>query len=463
METKPEVTRLPQVDKILRHPILVELQGSIRRDLLAELTRQQLDQLRSETGKGSDIPDLESIVQSIVGRADRLLRPGLARLINATGVILNTNLGRAPLAESLLKHICEVASGYCNLEFDLETGKRGERSRSLEALLRLLTGCEAALVVNNNAAAVLLTVCTFARDKEVIVSRGELIEIGGSFRLPDVISAAGGKLIEVGTTNRTRLADFRQAITASTGLFLRCHRSNFEIVGFTQEVGLDELVALSAESGIPVLEDLGSGALIDLARLGFASEPTVQSQLKCGADLVSFSGDKLLGGPQAGIIVGKKEAIERLHKSPLYRALRPDKLTLAALELLLSHYLSPSVEQLVPTIAMATTEVGALKIRAENFARQAMCQLKNIRCTAIATESAAGGGSLPGKTLSSYGVALDSKIKPNHLAAKLRRNRVPIIAIVKEEHAVIDLLTVFPNDEATILSALTEIDRQLSR
>jgi L-seryl-tRNA(Ser) seleniumtransferase len=430
--------------------------------LIAELTRQRLDQLRFDLSKGKELPDLEAIAQSIALQAERLLKPGLARLINATGVILNTNLGRAPLAESVLKHICEVASGYCNLEFDLDSGKRGERSRQIEALLRILTGCEAALVVNNNAAAVLLVVSTFARDREVIVSRGELIEIGGSFRLPDVIRAAGGNLKEVGTTNRTRLSDFRQAITPNTGLLLRCHRSNFEIVGFTQEVALEELVLLSAESGIPVLEDLGSGALIDLGQLGFAGEPTVQSQLKAGADLVSFSGDKLLGGPQAGIIVGKRPAIERLHKSPLYRALRPDKLTLAALEILLAHYLSPSVEKLVPTVEMASSKASELRARAEAFASKADLCLKHIACAAVATTSAAGGGSLPGKTFSSYGVALDSKVQPNQLAAMLRRNQPPVVAIVKEEQVILDLLTVFQPDEETLLAALIAIDSQLS-
>jgi len=458
VETSSKISRIPQVDKVLRHPRLVELQQQVRREILTELTRLELENLRAALAKGKDVPDFEAIVESVCARAGELLNPALNRLINATGIILNTNIGRAPIAQPVLDHMSEVASGYCNLELDLQSGKRGERSRNIDTLLSLLTGCESSLVVNNNAAAVLLAVSTLARNREVIVSRGELIEIGGSFRLPDVIVAAGGVLVEVGTTNRTRLSDYKKAITDKTGLLLRCHRSNFEILGFTEEVSLEELSELSRESGIPLLEDLGSGALIDLSSIGFAGEPTVQSQLRAGAELVSFSGDKLLGGPQAGVIVGKKSTIERLHKSPLYRALRPDKMTLAALEMLLTLYLSPAPEKKIPALKMAHAPMDELKIRAESFAKKANPLLKNLQCQPAPTQSAPGGGSLPGKTMASYGLALQTKIQPNQLAAHLRKNKPPVIAVVHDDRTILDLRTVLPSEENQLLEALVSID-----
>ncbi len=457
------MNRIPQVDKVLRHPLLVELADTIRRDVITDLVRRELDRIRAEISTGAAIPTLDQLAQTIVMRASNITSPALNRLINATGVILNTNLGRAPLAKSVLDHLSEVAAGYCNLEFDLEAGKRGERSRNIETLLSLLTGCEAGIVVNNNAAAVLLAVSTLARNRQVLVSRGELIEIGGSFRVPDVIVSAGGTLVEVGTTNRTRLADFQRAITPETGLMLRCHRSNFEIVGFTEEVSLEELVELSRKTGVPVLDDLGSGALIDLAAFGFAGEPTVQSQISAGADLVSFSGDKLLGGPQAGIIVGKRKTVDLLHKSPLYRALRPDKLTLAAVELVLTQYLLAHPESQIPVLKMAHTPVDELKSRAEALAQKVNALLKNIRLNPVATESAAGGGSLPGKTMPSFGVAVDSKAKPNQMSTYLRRNHPPIISVVQEDRTILDLRTVAPEDEQVIVEALQKIEQMISR
>lgn len=461
METSAQTARIPQVDKVLRHHRLVELQTTVRRDIIASLVRQKLDKCRADLASGTSVPELESIVNSVVEAAASLMAPRLHRLINATGIILNTNLGRAPLSESILQRAIDVAAGYCNLEFDLATGKRGERARGIETLLQLLTGCEAALVVNNNAAAVLLAVSTFAHDRQVIVSRGELIEIGGSFRLPDVIMAAGGDLVEVGTTNRTRLADFRQAVNENTGLFLRCHRSNFAVVGFTEEVCLPDLVSMSAETGVPVLEDLGSGALIDLENLGFAGEPTVSSQLKAGADLVTFSGDKLLGGPQAGIIVGKKKAVERLHKNPLYRALRPDKLTLSTLETLLCQYLSPNAECMIPALNMARTSVDELRARAEAICVKANASCRHIKCVIIETESAAGGGSLPGKTMPSYGVALAGKMPPNQMTRYLRSGHVPVVAVVHEERVILDLRTVLPHEEAILLEAIKKLDQKI--
>lgn len=459
MDATSKVARIPQVDKVLRHPLMLAEQERIKREILTELTRRELEELRENSARLKDLPDLETIVQSIIDRARQLTKPGLTRIINATGVILNTNLGRAPLPADVLGHLSEIACGYCNLEFELESGKRGERGGHIETLLRLLTGCQAAIVVNNNAAAVLLAVNTLARNREVIVSRGELIEIGGSFRLPEVIVAAGGTLIEVGTTNRTRIGDFRQAINENTALMLRCHRSNFEIRGFTEEVTLDELVALSRTTGIPLLEDLGSGALIDLCESGLGSEPTVASQVEAGSELVTFSGDKLLGGPQAGIIAGRKDTVQRLRKNPLYRALRPDKLTLSALEAVLRHYLSPNPASLIPALTMALMPASQLEERAKAFAARANLALKKINCEVVATESTPGGGSLPGRTQLSFGITLRCRIKPNQLAAYLRRASPPVVAVVKEDQTVLDFRTVRGDEENLLLDALLSIDQ----
>jgi L-seryl-tRNA(Ser) seleniumtransferase len=304
LEKKMTTTRLPQVDRILRHPEVLDAQTRMRRDLVADLVREELERLRNNDRVSDSEMELEAIASKVVAKVDALLSPALRKTINATGVVLNTNLGRAPISAAAIAYLQEVATGYCNLEIDLGSGKRGKRSARIDALLRLITGAEAAVVVNNNAAAVLLVVNAFAKDREVIVSRGELIEIGGSFRLPDVIESAGGILREVGTTNRTRIADFRKAAGMNTGLLVRCHRSNFEIRGFTEQVSLEELVQLGKETEVPVLEDLGSGVLFDLGAAGLKDEPTVREVVSTGCDLVSFSGDKLLGGPQAGIVVG---------------------------------------------------------------------------------------------------------------------------------------------------------------
>ncbi len=462
MDTSSKATaRIPQVDRLLRHPRLEAELSRVRREVLVELIRRELGRLRERLALGEALPEIDRIAESVALAVERLLAPGLKRLINATGVILNTNLGRAPLPDIALENLRCAAQSYCNLEVDLVSGKRGERSQKIEDLLRLLTGCRSALVVNNNAAAVLLAVNALARNRQVIVSRGELVEIGGSFRLPEVIVAAGGVLTEVGTTNRTRVADFRKAISGETGLLLKCHRSNFEIRGFTEEASVEELVALSREAGIPFVEDLGSGALVDLSPLGFEDEPTVQSQLQAGCELVTFSGDKLLGGPQAGIVVGKGETVERLRKSPLYRALRPDKLTLAALEAVLIEYLSPAPEAGIPALRMAFAPAGEVRARAEAFARLANRRLRKMRCTVSPCRATAGGGSLPGKTLASFAVALACPAKPNQLAAMLRLARPPVFAFVQEDEVLLDLRTVAPAEEAELLEVLFTIDATL--
>jgi L-seryl-tRNA(Ser) seleniumtransferase len=449
------ITRLPQVDRILRQPQLTEMQTRVRRELLTDLVRQQLDELRNSPAATEQDADAEAIALSVCKRAEQLLRPSLRKVINGTGVVLNTNLGRAPLSGSALRYLEELGGGYCNLEIDLQSGKRGKRSARINDLLRLITGAEAGMVVNNNAAAVLLAVNALAKDKEVVVSRGELIEIGGSFRLPDVIESAGGILKEVGTTNRTRLADFKNALSEKTGLFVRCHRSNFEIRGFTEQVNLEELTTLSKECGVPVLEDLGSGVLLDLGAQGLSEEPTVREVVRTGCDLIAFSGDKLLGGPQAGIVVGKKAMVDRLARHPLYRALRLDKISLALLEQTLTAYLSPAPEKLLPVLHMVRIPVEQLQMRAEKFASTICDGSAKIDCKAINTSAAAGGGSLPGESMHSYGITLSVKgIRPVKLAELLRTAEPPVISIVQNDQVILDFRTISDAEERLLAAAI---------
>jgi L-seryl-tRNA(Ser) seleniumtransferase len=456
-------TKVPQVDKVLRHPLVEAEQSRFRRDLLTVLVRQELDKVRnSPSASNGSEPDIDSIAQRIVERAQALRTPAMRRVINGTGVVLNTNLGRAPLPMPALEAAAQIAAGYCNLEIDLASGKRGKRSARVGELICLLTGAEAAIVVNNNAAAVLLAVNCFAAGKEVIVSRGELIEIGGSFRLPDVIEAGGAVLREVGTTNRTRLSDFSKAINAKTGLLMRCHRSNFEVRGFTEEVALSEMVSLSKEHGIPFLEDLGSGVLFDLAvsesKVG-SDEPTVRAVIASGCGVVSFSGDKLLGGPQAGILAGEKQFIEKLAKHPLYRALRPDKITLALLEQIFTAYLHPDAINNIPIWKMISKSVSDIKEQAQNFCRRAQASLKSVSCTAVETVSTTGGGSLPGEAIASYGVAIKGKEKPNKLAERLRACDPPVIAIVQDDQLILDFRTISSAEEELVMQALLYLQK----
>ncbi|MBX9770032.1 MAG: L-seryl-tRNA(Sec) selenium transferase, partial [Candidatus Obscuribacterales bacterium] len=335
---------IPQVDKVLRHPLMEETSQLVRREILTRLVRAELDAIRQGTSQSNE---LDEIADKVKQKALSLIKPRLRRVINGTGVVLNTNLGRAPLPKQALNNISEIGQHYSNLEYDLDTGKRGERTTYIEELLALLTGCESAIVVNNNAAAVLLAVNTLAPKRDVIVSRGELIEIGGSFRLPEVIVSAGGKLKEVGTTNKTRIKDYQHAISDKTGLLLRCHRSNFAISGFCEEASREQLVELSKKHKIPLVEDLGSGALTNFYDFA-TSEPPVAEVISKGINLVTISADKLLGGPQAGIILGDRKLVKALRKNPLYRCLRPDKLIISALESLLADYLTPNSKDTIP-------------------------------------------------------------------------------------------------------------------
>jgi L-seryl-tRNA(Ser) seleniumtransferase len=379
--------------------------------------------------------------------------PSLRPVINATGVVLHTNLGRALLAEPAIDAMASAARSTVNLEYDLESGGRGERDALVEEELCALTGAEAATVVNNNAAAVLLALNSLAAGREVVVSRGELIEIGGSFRLPDLMEHSGARLREVGTTNRTHPADYERAIGSDTALLLKVHPSNYRVVGFTAEVALPKLVEIGRRHGIDVVEDLGSGALIDLGRLGLPREPMVAERIAAGAALVTFSGDKLLGGPQAGLIVGRAELIERMRRNPLYRALRADKLRLIALEATLETYSRGSMP---PTIEMLAMPVDQIARRAHEFVRQ-MNELhfEAFNCETIESESAVGGGSAPAASIPTVAIALNSdRFTPNQIADSLRQWCPPIIARIADDRVLIDLRTVTPAEEIEISKAL---------
>ncbi|MEZ0343387.1 MAG: L-seryl-tRNA(Sec) selenium transferase [Caldimicrobium sp.] len=384
----------------------------------------------------------------------------LKRVINATGVIVHTNLGRAPLADEAIKHLVEVARYYSNLEYNLVEGKRGSRYSHVEGILKELTGAEAALVVNNNASAVLISLNTLAYGKEVIVSRGELVEIGGSFRIPEVMKWAGCILKEVGTTNKTHLFDYENAITENTALLLKVHKSNYAIVGFTKEVSTEELVSLGKKRGLPVMEDLGSGCFVDFSKYGLIKEPTVQEVLKAGVDVVTFSGDKLLGGPQAGIILGKKEFIERIRKNPLNRAIRIDKLTLAALEATLKLYRDENLAiEHIPVLKMILSKPEEIKKKAQKLLRYLRdLNLPKTRVYLVSTVAKTGGGALPLLDIPSYGVALEIEgISPQEIQKYLRENDPPIIAIAEENAIVFDVRTLFDEEFSLIKEALKNL------
>ncbi|MGC4042289.1 MAG: L-seryl-tRNA(Sec) selenium transferase [Armatimonas sp.] len=407
-----------------------------------EAARQAIEEARNALKADKRTGD---IFERAAILATELERPTLRRAINATGVVLHTNLGRATLAESAERAIAAIASGHATLETDEESGGRGSRQAHCATLLRKLTGAEDALVVNNNAAATFLAIAGLAARREVILSRGQMIEIGGHFRLPEVIQEAGAKLIEVGTTNRTRISDYARAITEETALLLRCHPSNYRVVGFTEQASLKELVALGCESGIPVGDDIGSGALVDLAPFGLTDEPTVKESLAAGANLVWFSGDKLLGGPQCGVLLGRTEWIQKLARHPLMRALRPDKLTLAALEATLRIYLYGEPLSEIPALRRIARPVEDIRVACERVG------VGDI----VETVSEVGGGSLPGLSLPSYAVAIDTE-SPALLARRLRLREEPIFGRIERGRFLLDLRCVDTQEEEKIQAALTE-------
>lgn len=453
---------MPSVDEVLLRPRVAAIGKRMNRDLLVALVRDVLAQVRGQIIAPQAVTltsvDVDFVEELIAAEAGRVLQPSLQAVINATGVILHTNLGRAPLAAGVVDAIRNAATQYSNLEYNLEAGARGKRDEHTRELLTRLTGAEDAIVVNNCAAAVLLVLAALAKSGEVIVSRGELIEIGDGFRIPEIMAQSGAILREVGTTNRTSVRDYESAMNENTRVLLRVHPSNFKITGFAEKPSLAELAALSARTGLPLLEDLGSGSLVDLVSSGFV-EPTVRQSIEAGVSLVMFSGDKLLGGPQAGIIAGKKDLVQRVRRHPLFRALRVDKLTIAALEVTLNAYLRSAWEE-IPAQRMIRATVEELQVRVENFVERVQAALPGdagARLEIADGFSLAGGGSTPDQTLASKLICTGSA---RHSAAQLeRRLRRPatgpsVIARVEEDRVIFDLRTVFPEQETQLADAL---------
>ena len=445
--------QLPKVDDLLRKPQIASLAEEYGPNAVTEAVRQELSFLRQSILEGDtvDLPDVTQLLKAIGVRVHQEALPAFRRVINGTGILLHTNLGRACLSENAVQAVAEAAGHYSNLEYDLSTGRRGSRYSHVEGLLCRLTGAESALVVNNNAAAVLLVLSALTQGGQVIVSRGELVEIGGSFRVPEIMESCGAQLKEVGATNKTHLYDYERAINDRTKAIMKVHTSNYRIVGFSETPALADLVALGHRQGLPVIEDLGSGSLVRLERFGLHGEPTVQESIEAGVDVVSFSGDKLLGGPQAGIILGKKEYLDILKKHPLNRAMRVDKMTLAALEATLHSYAGGAEEE-IPVIAMLAAEPDALRTKAERLA--GLLAQEGIHAEILPTESRVGGGSVPNQTLPSWAVGLSGDV--NALEAKLRAGDVPIIGRIHEDRYLLDLRTLWEEDFPLILGALKE-------
>jgi L-seryl-tRNA(Ser) seleniumtransferase len=453
--------QIPSVDELLLQPRLAALSNRVDRNLVVEVTRAVLSGLRERIAGDSNGTELaansESVEELVAAEVERILSRSLQPVINATGVILHTNLGRAPLSAAVVEEFRRTATQYSNLEYDLEAGKRGKRDVHTAELLTRLTGAEAAIVVNNCAAAVLVTLAALARGGEVIVSRGELIEIGDGFRIPEIMEQSGAILREVGTTNRTHLGDYENAINEKTRLLLRVHPSNFKVTGFTDKPALVELVALSQRTGFPLVEDLGSGCLVDLSEHGIA-EPTVRESVEAGVGIVTFSGDKLFGGPQAGVIAGKKELIAKVRRHPLFRALRVDKLTIAALEATLGAYLRAAWDE-IPAMRMIRMTPQEIKRRAENFIRELRPELPldEVEIEIADGVSLAGGGSTPEQSLPTKIIRIASaRYSATKLEQRLRRapSGISVIARVEEERLILDLRTVFPEQEPLLVKTL---------
>jgi L-seryl-tRNA(Ser) seleniumtransferase len=446
MEEKQELlSSLPSVDEILRSNQGIEWQNTYRRRYVIQAIREVIDQRRKDILKGltSDISE-ESMMAGIEQVIGRLSSFSLRPLINATGIVIHTNLGRSLLSEGALENINRVAGNYSNLEYELEEGRRGKRYSHVKRIVREVTGAEDALIVNNNAAAVMLCLNTLSKGREAIVSRGELVEIGGSFRMPEVMTASGAILREVGTTNKTHLVDYERAINDNTALLVKVHKSNFRVMGFAEEVSVEDLVSLGRKYQIPVMFDLGSGCLIDLKPFGIFDEPAVKDVVSSGVDITTFSGDKLLGGPQGGVIVGKREYIERIQKNPITRAMRIDKLTLAGFESTLMEYVDEekAIEN-IPTLRMLLQKPEEIKGRANRIAKRLKKEIRHAHIMVMPDSSRAGGGSLPEKDFPTYVVS----IKPNNLSVneietRLRAGNPPIIARIREDLLMLDIRTV---------------------
>lgn len=436
---------LPSVDEVIKGPQGTKWLADYPRKYVLAAVREVIDVRRKEIIEGTTTgASVEDMIPDISIKLKRLSGHSLVPVINATGIIIHTNLGRAVLPEKIAGNVCRIATSYSNLEYELMAGRRGKRHSHIKRLLRDITGAEDGFAVNNNAAAVFLCLNTLAKDREVIVSRGELVEIGGSFRIPDVMSASGAILREAGTTNKTRLYDYEKAINDNTALILKVHQSNYRITGFTEDTAIERLAVLGRSRGIPVMYDLGSGCLVDLKPYGIHTEPCVQEVVGKGADLIAFSGDKLLGGPQSGIIVGRKELIEKTQDNPLSRALRIDKLTLSALEAVLMEYLDEEKAiKTIPTIRMLTEKKESIKVRAKKIAALLKLNTKNALIEIKEASSEAGGGSLPDIAFPTYVVSVKpDNISVNDLEERLRRGEPAIIARIKEDSVLLDARTV---------------------
>jgi L-seryl-tRNA(Ser) seleniumtransferase len=454
--------KIPSVDEILSNPQIADLLRTYPRTVVVDAVRNGLKRLRQQLLDKKELTDLEEeffsfehLYSLFRKEIDLQVQPRLRHLINATGVVIHTNLGRSPLHPSALKHMIDIAKNYSNLEYDLDRGERGNRYTHVEGILCRLSGAESALVVNNNAGAVLLVLNTIAEGREVIVSRGELVEIGGAFRIPDVMRHSGASLREVGTTNRTYLSDYQKAIGSQTALLLKVHTSNFRVMGFTSDVSLQELVQLGRQHDLPVMNDLGSGCFVDLSQYGLEKEPTVQEAIKTGVDVVTFSGDKLLGGPQAGIILGKKNLLDLIKINPLTRALRIDKLTLAALESTLLLYLDEkrAMEE-IPTLRMLSLDTGNLKRRGRHLLRRLSGMVdKGTQLTLREDVSQVGGGALPLQELPTMVLAVKPlDLSVNELEENLRKGEPPIISRISKDELILDMRTVL-DEEIPLLAA----------
>ena len=459
------LSRLPSVDQLLSNEEIINLLKVVPRRVVVDQIRNVLEvyrkkflQIEEESLSPFEI-HIEEMISNITNRSYDFMRMNLREVINGTGTVLHTNLGRSLLSDTIKEEIWNVASGYSTLEIDVTTGKRGSRYSHVTEIIKFITGAEDALVVNNNAAAVMLALSTIAKNKEVVVSRGELVEIGGSFRVPDVMEQSGAKLVDVGTTNKTHLWDYENAITEDTAAFLKVHTSNYKILGFTESVSIKELVDLGNKNNIPVMEDIGSGVLIDLQKYGLTHEPTVQESISAGADIVTFSGDKLLGGPQAGIIVGRKCYIDKMKKNPLTRAFRVDKLTMAALEATLKIYLDEEKAiKTIPTLKMLTESFFSVKERAKVLYEMILLKELDLEVRMNEDYSEVGGGSLPLERIPTYVVTLKSKnISASKLENRLRKYIIPIFARIQDDRVIIDLRTIKEEQYEIIVQALVEV------
>ncbi len=443
-----ELSKLPSVDQILKDPRATALEERFGHQPLLEAVRSSLEKIRQAyLRQGDKILDLDGILDLAAADLEKRLRLTLIPVINASGVIVHTNLGRAPLSKAAQQAVCQIGGGYSTLEFDLGSGGRGSRLIHTESQFKELLGVESALVVNNNASAVLLVLTVLTRGKKVIISRSQLVEIGGGFRIPEVLRHSGTELVEVGTTNKVHLFDFEDAFSAETAAVMRAHTSNYSIVGFTSEPELDDIVSSAHQAGLWFFDDLGSGALIDTSQFGLKHEPMVQESLAAGADLVCFSGDKLLGGPQAGIILGSQELIDQLKVHPLARAIRADKMALAALTATLDHYLKDEALSTVPVWRMISATTEQVQGRAQKWRKELGMG------SVIEAKSMVGGGSLPGETLPTWALALDVD-HPNHFLEILRSSTPAVIGRVDNDQILFDPRTVFPETDADLIKTL---------